>query len=250
MPVKELVGGFRMWLMSLFRLLVIPLITWGVFHLFISDPLLLGVVVVSSGMPVATNGTILCYQYGGSTRTMAQGTFMTTVLSLASIPLGVVVVISGMPVATNGTILCYQYGGSTRTMAQGTFMTTVLSLASIPVALAGVHPGDRRGAERARVTSVLATARRTPGTAETAGLLLPRGKRSSAVDSAQTKTAREAKPTSFITGREVQLEADKENRSSRARAAVREAMPSSSELTRARRSAIEASPTCRRAPQA
>ena len=91
MPVKELVGGFRMWLMSLFRLLVIPLITWGVFHLFISDPLLLGVVVVISGMPVATNGTILCYQYGGSTRTMAQGTFMTTVLSLASIPVLVAV---------------------------------------------------------------------------------------------------------------------------------------------------------------
>ena len=91
MPVKELVGGFRMWLMSLFRLLVIPLITWGVFHFFISDPLLLGVVVVISGMPVATNGTILCYQYGGSTRTMAQGTFMTTVLSLASIPVLVAV---------------------------------------------------------------------------------------------------------------------------------------------------------------
>lgn len=87
MPLRELIGGFRMWMASLFRLMVMPLAVWGIFHFFISDPLLLGVVVVISGMPVATNGTMLCYQYGGNTRDMAQGTFLTTVLSMVSIPL-------------------------------------------------------------------------------------------------------------------------------------------------------------------
>ena len=87
LPVRELIGGFRLWVAALFRLVVNPLAIWGVFHLFVSDPLLLAVIVVVSGMPVATNGTMLCYQYGGDTKTMAQGTFVTTVLSLLTIPL-------------------------------------------------------------------------------------------------------------------------------------------------------------------
>lgn len=86
MPAKSLIGGFRMWMASAFRLLVIPFCVWGVFHFFVDNPLLLGVIVVISGMPVATNGTMLCYQYGGNSHDMAQGTFLTTVLSLATIP--------------------------------------------------------------------------------------------------------------------------------------------------------------------
>lgn len=86
-PVRELIGGFRMWMMSLFRLLIIPFAVWGIFHFFVENPLLLGVIVVISGMPVATNGTMLCYQYGGNSHDMAQGTFLTTVLSLISIPI-------------------------------------------------------------------------------------------------------------------------------------------------------------------
>ena len=48
---------------------------------------LLGVVVVLAAMPVATNGTMFCYQYGGDAKTMAQGTFITTILALVTIPL-------------------------------------------------------------------------------------------------------------------------------------------------------------------
>ena len=87
LPAKELIGGFRLWMTSVFRLIIIPLAVWGVFHFFIENPLLLGVIVVISGMPVATNGTMLCYQYGGNSHDMAQGTFVTTVASLVSIPL-------------------------------------------------------------------------------------------------------------------------------------------------------------------
>lgn len=87
LPAARLVGGPRLWTASLFRLAVIPLCVWGVFHFFVTDPLMLGAIVVVSGMPVATNGTMLCYQYGGNSRVMAQGTFVTTVLAIASIPL-------------------------------------------------------------------------------------------------------------------------------------------------------------------
>ena len=87
MPVRDLIGGFRLWVASFFRLLASPLAIWFVFHFFVSDPFLLAVIVVISGMPVATNGTMLCYQYGGDSKTMAQGTFVTTVLAIVTIPL-------------------------------------------------------------------------------------------------------------------------------------------------------------------
>lgn len=87
LPAGRLVGGPRLWTASLFRLILIPLCVWGIFHFFITDPLMLGSIVIISGMPVATNGTMLCYQYGGNAQVMAQGTFVTTVFSLISIPL-------------------------------------------------------------------------------------------------------------------------------------------------------------------
>ena len=59
----------------------------GRLHAFVPAGLMFSVAVVLAGMPVATNGTMLCYQYGGNSRVMAQGTFVTTVLAIASIPL-------------------------------------------------------------------------------------------------------------------------------------------------------------------
>ncbi len=87
MPVRDLVGGPRLWACAVFRLLITPVIIGLVFQPFVPAGLLLSICIVISGMPVATNGTMLCYQYGGNSRVMAQGTFVTTVLALASIPL-------------------------------------------------------------------------------------------------------------------------------------------------------------------
>ena len=86
MPVRDLVGGPRLWACAVFRLLITPVIIGLVFQPFVPAGLLLSICIVISGMPVATNGTMLCYQYGGNSRVMAQGTFVTTVLALASIP--------------------------------------------------------------------------------------------------------------------------------------------------------------------
>ena len=68
------------------------LIVWALFRLVPVDPMLIDIMVVLCAMPVATNGTMLCYQYGGDSRTMAQGTFVTTVLSIITIPILVMVI--------------------------------------------------------------------------------------------------------------------------------------------------------------
>lgn len=86
-PLRQLIGGPRLMAAALLRLLLVPGIVWYTLHFFVGDPVLLGVIVVLSAMPVATNGTMLSYQYGGDSRTMAQGTFVTTTLALFTIPL-------------------------------------------------------------------------------------------------------------------------------------------------------------------
>lgn len=87
LPFREMFSNGKIYLFAICRLILLPLLTYLVFGLFVKDSLLLGVAVVISGMPVATNGTMLCLQYGADEKLMAQGTFITTLLSVISIPL-------------------------------------------------------------------------------------------------------------------------------------------------------------------
>lgn len=87
MRFREMFGNVRVYLFTVIRLLVVPMITYAIFKPFLSNPLILGVMVIVSAMPVATNGTMLCLQYHGDERLMAQGTFLTTLGSIFTIPL-------------------------------------------------------------------------------------------------------------------------------------------------------------------
>lgn len=87
LPLRELVGGPRLWMSAAVRLVITPLLVMLLFSRFGLDPLILGVIVILCGMPVATNGTMMCYEYGGDAKTMSQGTFITTLFCLLTIPL-------------------------------------------------------------------------------------------------------------------------------------------------------------------
>jgi len=87
MPIKSLAGTVRIYIVSVLKLLVLPVILWLCLKNFVSDPLLLGVAVVISGMPTATNGVLMCFEYGGEQDTMAQGFFFITLLSIVTIPI-------------------------------------------------------------------------------------------------------------------------------------------------------------------
>lgn len=87
MPFREMFGNAKVYLFTICRLILMPIITLLIFRVFISDPLILGITVIISAMPVATNGTMLCLQYKGDEKLMAQGTFLTTLCSVITIPL-------------------------------------------------------------------------------------------------------------------------------------------------------------------
>ena len=71
--------------------MVNPLIVWLVFGLFVQNQLLMGILVVTSAMPVANVGVMFSLLYGVDTKTLSQGIFVSTLLSIATIPLLLVV---------------------------------------------------------------------------------------------------------------------------------------------------------------
>ena len=86
-PIKEVFSQWRLYPISLLKLFIVPVITWLVLRLFITDELMLGVLVVLSAMPTATNATMLSMEYGGNEKLASKGVFITTLLSVATIPL-------------------------------------------------------------------------------------------------------------------------------------------------------------------
>lgn len=87
MPLHDIFTDVWSYVTTLIRLVVMPLVVFFVFRLFVHDPFILAILVLLAAMPVASNGTMLSLAYSGDTRTAARGTFLTTVLSIITLPL-------------------------------------------------------------------------------------------------------------------------------------------------------------------
>ena len=88
MPFKEMFTNIKAYLFAIIQVIVTPLLTYFIYSpLCKSDALLLGETVIISAMPVATAGTMLCVEYDGDEKFMAQITFITTLVTVITIPL-------------------------------------------------------------------------------------------------------------------------------------------------------------------
>ncbi len=88
MPFKEMFTNVKAYLFTIFAVVVTPLVMYFIYKPFIGDmSLLFGETVVISAMPVATAGTMLCVEYGGDEKFMAQITFITTLVTVITIPI-------------------------------------------------------------------------------------------------------------------------------------------------------------------
>lgn len=87
LPLKTVTGTPRVWAMAVLRLIAIPLLVFFLLRPFVQNKLILGIALVMAGMPVASNCTMLCLQYGGDQELASQGTFVTTLCSMVTIPL-------------------------------------------------------------------------------------------------------------------------------------------------------------------
>ena len=86
MPIGSMLGDIRIGVVSLSRLLVIPLLFWLVARIFITDPIILGVSVLLAAMPVAANSVLIAEEYGVNSELASKGVFISTLLSIITIP--------------------------------------------------------------------------------------------------------------------------------------------------------------------
>ena len=87
LSARMMLGNRTVYLVTVFRLFLIPL---GLYYLATAlgfAPLVVNINTVIIAMPVATYGTILCLKYGHDTTLITEVTFITTLLSVLTIPL-------------------------------------------------------------------------------------------------------------------------------------------------------------------
>lgn len=85
-PLKSLVSPLALGY-SLLRLVLIPLAVLGVLLLLRPGAVTMGVAVVLAGMPAGGTGALLAQQYGGDAAFASKLVFVSTLLSLVTIPL-------------------------------------------------------------------------------------------------------------------------------------------------------------------
>ncbi|WP_296259214.1 AEC family transporter [uncultured Phocaeicola sp.] len=85
-PIRRMFGNTAIYLMSALRLVLIPLLILYISRLCRIEETIANINAVLAAMPVASYGTLFCIQYEKGEVIMAEGTFITTLLSVVSIP--------------------------------------------------------------------------------------------------------------------------------------------------------------------
>ncbi len=84
---KQLTMDWKVYAFSVLRLLIMPVCVYLVLTTLGFDGLLLGVPVVISAMPAAANSAVIAAQYGSDYQLASRAIFISTLLSIATIPL-------------------------------------------------------------------------------------------------------------------------------------------------------------------
>lgn len=87
LPLREIMGNTKVYVTSLLRLVVVPLIVYLLFMQCGVNPLVNQINTIVIAMPVGSLGTMFCMKYGRNPALMTEATFITTVGSIITIPL-------------------------------------------------------------------------------------------------------------------------------------------------------------------
>ncbi len=87
LPLRTMLGNRTVYATTLLRLAVLPLGIYFLTSILGFSPMVVSINTVVIAMPVATYGTILCLKYGRDTTFITEVTFITTLLSVLTIPL-------------------------------------------------------------------------------------------------------------------------------------------------------------------
>lgn len=87
-PLKSLVGDINMYVLSFFKLLIIPAIVFVIMVFLLKDTSVLAkVIIMEFAMPVASCTVIFSQQYKGDVAFATKGVLLSTVLSIVTLPI-------------------------------------------------------------------------------------------------------------------------------------------------------------------
>ncbi len=86
-PLKKMLGSRGVYIMAALRLIILPYVILQTCRALGVNELISNINVIIIAMPVASFGTLFCIKYGKGEDVMAQGTFITTLLSVLTIPI-------------------------------------------------------------------------------------------------------------------------------------------------------------------
>ncbi len=94
LPISGMFGDLRIYFISFLRLIAIPFAVYLVLTPFVKDPLFIGIAVLLASMPVAANSVLLAEEYDVDSTLASKGVFISTLLSLITVPVVAVLLIS------------------------------------------------------------------------------------------------------------------------------------------------------------
>ena len=88
LPLSKMFSNWRIYIIAVVRVFVLPLIVFLVFKyiLHVDNMMLIGVPVIITGMPVAANAALITQEYGSEPEVASQCVFISTLMSVISIP--------------------------------------------------------------------------------------------------------------------------------------------------------------------
>ena len=86
-PLKEVFSELRIYPYTIIKQVIVPIIAYPILNMFISDSLILGITLIMISMPVANSAVLFATEYDGDISLAAKTVFMTTLLSVVTIPL-------------------------------------------------------------------------------------------------------------------------------------------------------------------
>lgn len=84
--IKEVFLEKKLYLISVLKLVILPVFIFFIFNKIFTDPIIIGVATLTMGMPAASMCVMLSIKYEGQVKIASIGVFLTTILSLISIP--------------------------------------------------------------------------------------------------------------------------------------------------------------------
>ncbi len=86
-PLKKVFVSWRLYIMSVIKQLAFPFVLWLIIRDLPIDPMMIGVTVMLTAMPVATNCTMFCHEYNADAELASAAVFLSTVISVVTIPI-------------------------------------------------------------------------------------------------------------------------------------------------------------------